>query len=94
MTPLAAEYKRILEEHGWKHLGDCKICGGRADHYVFGDPIKLKAAGEPVYQFEIKVRKDRDRWTFYNRGSSSAPMSIKSLITVIEKNGATNKQPA
>lgn len=82
MTPLAAEYKRILEENGWTFDGDCPVCGGQAWKFSFG-------------RHELKVRKYKDRFTIKGpKTGTSTPMTIKSLIPVIEKHGLTNKQSA
>ncbi len=82
MTPLAAEYKRILEENGWTFEGDCPVCGGTAWKFSYNGHT-------------LKVRKDKDRFTLKGRKTGTlSPMTIKSLLPTLEKYGLSTKQPA
>lgn len=83
MTPLAAEYKRILEENGWTFEGECNICNGTAWEYRLGD------------RAVIKVRKESDKFTIRGRRLPRfAPMTIKGLLPTLEKYGLSTKQSA
>ena len=82
MTPLAAEYKRILEENGWTFEGDCPVCGGTAWKFSYNGHT-------------LKVRKDKDRFTIRgSRTGTLVAMTIKSLLPTLEKYGLSTKQSA
>ena len=94
MTPIAAQYKTILEQHGWQFIGECRVCSGTKWHYVYGPVVKSKADGTKVYQYEIKTSKESDRFTFFVNGHPArTPMRIKSLVEILNQYGAV-KQPA
>jgi hypothetical protein len=95
MTPIAAQYRSILEENGWTFLGECRVCSGTKWHYAYGNVVKSKADGTKVYEFEIKTNKDADRFTFFIKGHPArTPMRIKGLVELLQQYGAVRKEPA
>lgn len=82
MTPITAEYKRILEENGWTFEGECPVCSGTALKFSFNGHT-------------IKVRKYENRFTLKGRKTGTlSPMTLKSLLPTLEKYGLSTKQPA
>ena len=95
MTPIAAQYRAILEENGWTLLGECRVCSGTKWHYAYGNVVKSKSDGTKVYEFEIKTNKDADRFTFFIKGHPArTPMRIKGLVELLQQYGAVRKEPA
>jgi len=95
MTPIAAQYRSILEENGWTLLGECRVCSGTKWHYAYGNVVKSKSDGTKVYEFEIKTSKDSDRFTFFVKGHQArTPMRIKGLVELLQQYGAVRKEPA
>ena len=95
MTPIAAQYRSILEENGWTLLGECRVCSGTKWHYAYGNVVKSKADGTKVYEYEIKTSKYSDRFTFFIKGHTArTPMRIKGLVELLQQYGAVRKEPA
>jgi len=95
MTPIAAQYRAILEENGWTLLGECRVCSGTKWHYAYGNVVKSKSDGTKVYEFEIKTSKYSYRFTFFIKGHTArTPMRIKGLVELLQQYGAVRKEPA
>ena len=95
MTPIAAQYRSILEENGWTFLGECRVCSGTKWHYAYGNVVRIRSGVEKVYEYEIKTSKDSDKFNFYVKGKHTrGPANIRGLLDVLKEYGAVRKEPA